>query len=355
MASFISAIFFVFLALSFSITVESTLVPAIFVLGDSLADVGNNNYLDLPIGFKADYPYNGIDFPGRIPTGRFSNGFNGIDYIAMELGFVKSPPPYLSIRNAIQMQKGVNYASGGSGILQTTGNGTLTMATQVKYFADTKRALAKIFGGSIVNDILAKSLYCFVTVNNDIFAYYSVTGAANSTANAKFISNLIDEYLGYLTMVYKLGARKFAITGSAFLGCVPYIRNRNPTGDCIDELNQLSVQFNAAALPRIQQLSNQLPGFKYSYMSLYNLSTKILAEPGSFGFKELKSACCGTGKFNGETPCLPNATYCSRRTEYFYWDIAHPTQSLYNLTIQFQLYGSNSVVTPINVKQLIES
>ncbi|KAJ3689696.1 hypothetical protein LUZ61_018860 [Rhynchospora tenuis] len=355
MASFISAISFVFLALSFSITVESTLVPAIFVFGDSLADVGNNNYLDLPIGYKSDFRYNGIDFPGRIPTGRFSNGFNGIDYIAMELGFVKSPPPYLSIRNAIQMQKGVNYASGGSGILQTTGNGTLTMATQVQYFADTKRALAKIFGGEIVNDILAKSLYCFVTVNNDIFAYYAATGAANSTANAKFISNLVDEYLGYLRMVYKLGARKFAITGSAYLGCVPYLRSRNPTGDCVDTLNQLSVQFNAAAQPQIQQLCHQLPGFKYSYMSLYNLSTIILAEPDSFGFKELKSACCGAGKFNGESQCLPNATYCSSRTEYVYWDFVHPTQSLYNLTIQFQLYGSKSVVTPINVKQLIES
>jgi hypothetical protein len=72
---------FVVVALLCSITVESKPVPAIFVFGDSLADVGNNNYLDVPIGEKSNFLYNGIDFPGQVPTGRFSNGFNGIDYI----------------------------------------------------------------------------------------------------------------------------------------------------------------------------------------------------------------------------------------------------------------------------------
>ena len=59
-------------------------VPAIYVFGDSLADVGNNNYLpNAAMTSKANFPHNGIDFPGGIPTGRFSNGYNGIDYLCM--------------------------------------------------------------------------------------------------------------------------------------------------------------------------------------------------------------------------------------------------------------------------------
>ncbi|KAJ6395633.1 hypothetical protein OIU77_020815 [Salix suchowensis] len=46
-------------------------VSAVFVLGDSTADVGTNNFLP---GFKAraNFPPNGIDFPYSRPTGRES-------------------------------------------------------------------------------------------------------------------------------------------------------------------------------------------------------------------------------------------------------------------------------------------
>jgi hypothetical protein len=52
-----------------------------YVLGDSILDVGNNNYLPGAGAPRPNRPYYGIDFPGRIPTGRFSNGFNTADYI----------------------------------------------------------------------------------------------------------------------------------------------------------------------------------------------------------------------------------------------------------------------------------
>lgn len=46
-------------------------MPAMFILGDSLVDVGNNNYV-LTLA-KANYPPNGLDFP-QGPSGRFCNG-----------------------------------------------------------------------------------------------------------------------------------------------------------------------------------------------------------------------------------------------------------------------------------------
>jgi hypothetical protein len=59
-------------------------VPAIYVFGDSTADVGNNNYI-LGSKAKANFLPYGIDFPHSIPTGRFSNGYNAIDFIGMIL------------------------------------------------------------------------------------------------------------------------------------------------------------------------------------------------------------------------------------------------------------------------------
>ncbi|KAM0949781.1 putative triacylglycerol lipase [Dioscorea sansibarensis] len=112
-----------FLAPAFSSGKAEPKVPAIFVFGDSTADVGNNNYLPGNRA-KANFPHNGIDFPFSRPTGRFSNAYNGIDFLAMHVGFKRSPPPLLSLNNTshetIRAKKGVNFASGGSGILNST-------------------------------------------------------------------------------------------------------------------------------------------------------------------------------------------------------------------------------------------
>lgn len=60
----------------------SAAVPAIYMFGDSLADVGNNDYLKLTV-LKADFPHNGVDYPGGKATGRFSNGKNSADFLGM--------------------------------------------------------------------------------------------------------------------------------------------------------------------------------------------------------------------------------------------------------------------------------
>ncbi|KAJ7953195.1 GDSL esterase/lipase [Quillaja saponaria] len=59
---------------------------AIFVFGDSTVDVGTNNFLK-GTGARANFRYNGIDFPHSTPTGRFSNGFNVADQIEEFLRF----------------------------------------------------------------------------------------------------------------------------------------------------------------------------------------------------------------------------------------------------------------------------
>ncbi|VAI25177.1 unnamed protein product [Triticum turgidum subsp. durum] len=59
-------------------------VPAVYVLGDSSLDVGNNNYLPGESVPRANKPFHGVDFPGPggpKPTGRFSNGYNVADFI----------------------------------------------------------------------------------------------------------------------------------------------------------------------------------------------------------------------------------------------------------------------------------
>lgn len=95
---------------------------ASFIFGDSLVDAGNNNYL--PTLSKANIKPNGIDFKasGGNPTGRYTNGRTIGDIVGEELGAPNYAVPFLSPNSTGKaILYGVNYASGGGGILNATG------------------------------------------------------------------------------------------------------------------------------------------------------------------------------------------------------------------------------------------
>uniref|UniRef100_A0A803MVC2 GDSL esterase/lipase n=1 Tax=Chenopodium quinoa TaxID=63459 RepID=A0A803MVC2_CHEQI len=115
----IRAIFFVFVLISSNFVNGDPEVPCYFIFGDSLSDAGNNNALNTMA--KANYSPYGVDFPGRVPTGRFTNGRTIADFITQFLGFEEFIQPY-SAQIGQDALRGVNYASGASGILPETGS-----------------------------------------------------------------------------------------------------------------------------------------------------------------------------------------------------------------------------------------
>lgn len=72
---------FMLCLLCFTVTIEAanSKVSAIYVFGDSTVDPGNNNYMKT--AFKSNFPPYGRDFPNQVPTGRFTNGKLGTDFI----------------------------------------------------------------------------------------------------------------------------------------------------------------------------------------------------------------------------------------------------------------------------------
>ena len=100
---------------------EGTIIKGMFVFGSSLVDNGNNNFLEKSSA-KADYLPYGIDLAAG-PSGRFTNGKNVIDLLGTYLGLPSSIPPFFDpSTKGTNIVRGVNYASGGSGILDDTGS-----------------------------------------------------------------------------------------------------------------------------------------------------------------------------------------------------------------------------------------
>ncbi|CAN6192564.1 unnamed protein product [Urochloa humidicola] len=338
---------------------RSTTVPAMYVFGDSILDVGNNNYLpgkDIP---RANMPYYGVDFPGGArPTGRWSNGYNVADFIAKAMGFGRSPPAYLSLtprssRLVVRGLGGVNYASGAAGILDSTFAGTnIPLSKQVRNFGTTRAQMVTNIGGTKANDLLSKSLFLVGIGTNDIAAF-AATNQQEQSDVAAFYSSLVSNYSATITKLYGMGARKFSVMNVGQIGCAPVERVQSPTGACAQGTNTLAAGFNVALGGLLATLQHRLPGLAYSFGDLYGLMQAIIADPRADGLSNVDTACCGSGRLGAQSGCQPNSTLCGDRGRYLFWDYGHPTQHSAELVAATFYDGPAQFTLPVNLKQLV--
>ncbi|XP_059064537.1 GDSL esterase/lipase At5g41890-like [Cryptomeria japonica] len=100
--------------------VTASCVPAMYVFGDSLGDAGTNSFIPRST-VRANFPPYGVSF-FPYPTGRFTNGRTAFDFLGIAtsfLGLPRFPPPFLKPKE--NFSTGINFASGGSGLLDSTG------------------------------------------------------------------------------------------------------------------------------------------------------------------------------------------------------------------------------------------
>ncbi|CAI9261660.1 unnamed protein product [Lactuca saligna] len=326
---------------------------AIFIFGDSTADVGTNSFLPMT-KIRADFPHNGIDFLNSRATGRFSNGFNSADFLSKLMGRQRSPQPYLFLLKAgltNRMFSGVNFASGASGLLDVTGKelNIVSMSDQIKQFETVCSNLTLLKGQDVAKNILAKSMIAISVGSNDIFGYFENRSTVDPLV---FIGSLMSAYECHINALYKLGARKFGIISVPPIGCCPSQRIYNSTGGCLEIENTFARAFHSSLDALLKKLTSKLSGLKYSLGNSYEMTINVINHPQLFNFKSVDTACCGEGLLNAEKTCTPQAKLCSDRDTYLFWDLYHPTQYASELAATTLYNGGPQFVTPINFAQL---
>ncbi|KAK7315536.1 hypothetical protein VNO77_34087 [Canavalia gladiata] len=328
-------------------------VPCSFAFGDSFTDVGNNN--NLPTRSKSNYfPY-GIDFP-QGPTGRYTNDQTSFDILTVKyLEFANRLPPYYNI-NGSDIQKGVVYASGGCGILDTTGYRTygfcINFRTQVlNHKSIVSRIVFEMGSRDKAAEYLNKCLYYTYIGSNDYVNNYFLNNSATSLLYnpMQYAKLLKARYYEQLKELHGVGARLFAILGLFPLGCsVDYISN----GSCNETVNAAVANFNAEVKDLVDQCNNNmtLPGAKCIYV---NLSAFFPTPTNPSGFKNITGPCCQVDPVLGF--CIRNSTPCPNRTEYVYYDTIHPTNRT-NEIIAMNAYNSSNpnYTYPTDIKGLIQ-
>ncbi|KAL8150738.1 hypothetical protein V2J09_020546 [Rumex salicifolius] len=313
-----------------------------FVFGDSLTDVGNNNYLPYALA-KCNFPWYGVDYIGGKATGRFTNGRTIGDIISAKLG-ISPPPPYLSLStNDNALLKGVNYASGGAGILNETGLyfiQRMTFNDQIGQFGNTTIAIKAKIGEQQTTKLLKKALYFIGMGSNDYVNNYLqpfMTDSQKYTPE-QFLGLLMYTLENQLTKLYDYGARRVVFHGLGPLGCIPSQRSKSKQGTCLENVNQYSQQFNSRVKSLLNKLNGNLPGSRFTFADTYQDVLDLITNPQTYGFKVSTQPCCNVNTSIGGL-CLPNSNLCSDRNDYVFFDAFHPTEAA-NLLLANKLFAT---------------
>ncbi|KAK6160969.1 hypothetical protein DH2020_004350 [Rehmannia glutinosa] len=336
--------------------------PANFVFGDSLVDAGNNNYI-LSLS-KADFVPNGIDF-GE-PTGRYTNGRTIVDIIGQEIGLGGYTPPYFAPTTAgVTILQGVNYASGGGGILNYTGKifgGRINLDAQMDNFANTRQEIMTRIGDAAAKKLLKNALFSVTIGSNDFINNYLTPCVSKVeqqlVSPESFVGAMISRYRIQLMRLYSMGARKIVVANVGPIGCIPFQREINPSaGDgCVVFPNQVAQIFNSQLRGLVKELGANLLGSTFIYADVYRIVDDIIQNYSSYGFENANSACCHVGgRYGGLIPCGPTSKVCEDRSKYVFWDAYHPTDAA-NFIIAMRLIdGDFADIWPLNIRHLMGS
>ncbi|XP_031487224.1 GDSL esterase/lipase At1g71691-like isoform X4 [Nymphaea colorata] len=347
------SILFIFSIFS-TATTESN-VQAMFVFGDSIVEAGNNVFLDTAA--KCNYfPY-GVDFPSGV-TGRCTNGKTPADLLGLLLGLPHLLPVFYDPQTrGSSILAGVNYASDGAGILDSTRQSqhVISLSHQIANFGETTLPDLKsqLNGSFALSSYLSQSIFFFFIGGGDYMANCTTSSGVAAECDLQSLTELlIRNYTNLLTRAYDFGARKFVVFNLPQAGCAPFFKRQN-NGSCVDLLNEGSTLFNNALRPALENLSEDLPGFSFVYINTSGIINEIINDPTTYGLKVTNGSCCFADPDGIRPLCVEGTEPCPDRSIYAYYDGSHPTEELY-MHLSTKAYSSDlqTEAYPFNVEVL---
>ncbi|KAF3607123.1 hypothetical protein DY000_02044618 [Brassica cretica] len=324
------------------------LAPAILIFGDSTVDTGNNNY-HANANFKANHIPYGVDLPGKVASGRFSNGKLYCDIVASKLHIKELVPPFLQPNlSDAEIATGVSFASAGSGFDDQTM--LLTKAIPVSHqptmFKSYIERLKGIVGEKKAMEIINGAIVMVSAGTNDfILNYYDFPTRRQEYPQVSdyqdFVLKRLDKFVKEL---YNLGCRKMSVGGLSPIGCLPIqITSKLTRGisrRCINSENKDAVLYNEKLQKLLPAIEASLPGSKILYANVYDPMMDMIKHPAKYGFKETRKGCCGTGFLETSDMCNSGSKLCSNHSEYMFFDSIHPSLATYT-----HLAGSSAYST----------
>ncbi|KAK1313484.1 GDSL esterase/lipase [Acorus calamus] len=272
------------------------------------------------------------------------------------------PPAFLdaSLTEDVILEKGVNYASGGGGILNETASlfiQRFSLYKQIELFQGTQEMIRMKIGGEAADKFFKGAIYTVALGSNDFINNYLLPVYPDSLSYSSdgFIDYLMSTLESQLKvdrvsaesisstkcmtsftnvcaraqLLHSLGARKLIFVGLGPMGCIPILRVLSTSGACQESTNKLALSFNQATGKLMEDLNVKLPNASFRFGEAYDAVQDIINDPAKYGFNNSDSPCCTLmkGRIRPSLTCTPLSSLCKDRSKYVFWDEYHPTDA----------------------------
>ncbi|XP_075499500.1 GDSL esterase/lipase At5g03980-like [Primulina tabacum] len=317
----------------------------IYQLGDSISDTGNL-IREYPIGVNTAFarlPYGETFFKNA--TGRCSNGFLMIDYIAMDAG-LPLLPPYRNTR--ADFKHGVNFAVAGSTALSSQ-----VLASKKILNPVTNSSLDVQLGwmSSHFDSICLDHRDCVEKLHDALFMVgeiggndynYAIFQGKSIEELKSMVPDIVNTIMEGVKKVIGFGATRVVVPGNFPIGCLPIYQTAFQSNvsiaydenQCLKQLNDFATYHNQQLQQAIHKLQREIPNAMIIYGDYYNAYQFLLNFARFYGF-DSERACCGIGgKYNFDLTRMCGADgveVCSDPHRYISWDGVHLTQEGYKI------------------------
>ncbi|KAM7259713.1 hypothetical protein ACFE04_015454 [Oxalis oulophora] len=351
------------LLLSLSLSVSSRqqqrpqpFVSALYVLGDSSVDCGDNSVF---------YALNHRNF-SLTPCDNGSDSSLLPHFLAKQMGL----PDILRVNSQNgsidKIEGGVNYGSAQATIMKPTiNNGFQSLNQQLRQLSETFQLLQlrlgeensrHSIGSSVVYLSFGKDDYINMFLRNE-------SGIMLKYSGQNFAHILVDQMVVAMKNLYDANVQKVICMGILPLGCMPRIvsewKNTAAVDDsrgCVEEVNELALQFNTLLIERVLELNVELDGIDIIFCDGYQGIMQILSAPEKHGIKDTKNACCGLGLHGASIGCLSPQMACKEAAAHLWWDLYNPSRAVNSLLADSAWSGLPfSICHPFNINDLVST
>ncbi|KAK0596898.1 hypothetical protein LWI29_019981 [Acer saccharum] len=326
-----------------------------FIFGDSLYDVGNNQYIVEPGKYIPVYhkPFGTTFF--NHATGRFSDGRAPPDFIASKLNMSFIPP---ILEPEADFTNGANFASGGAGVFDSNPE-AIYFGKQVELFKNLSLKYKAELGEEEANKRLANAVYLISMGGNNHFSFITNFPHSNQSEQLEHIDTVLVEFKKEIKNIYNIGGRKFMIQNVSPLGCLPMYKQRYniSTDACAGRPNVLTKLHNSQLIIALEELKSSLTGSVFSLFDYHKATGDRVNDPIKYGFKEGGTSCCGAGSHRGSGCGHVTNDYelCFNPNEYVFFDGGHHTDKAnYQFAELMWNGGPDNVVSPHTIKDLFD-
>ncbi|KAE9619294.1 putative SGNH hydrolase-type esterase domain-containing protein [Lupinus albus] len=257
---------------------------------------------------------------------------------------METPIPY-AFKNSSNIQNGINFAYGGSGLFKTLVDGR-NLTVQIDSFEQLIKQ--KVYSKSDI-----KSSIVLVNSGANDYATFALKDM-NFLGIGKFMKSLVDELNVNIKRIHSLGAKKIVVSLLQPIGCLPTASVISLYYSCIDLFNKVPRNHNKMMLQIVEDYNKEIGEPVFRTLDLYNAFFSAIKtiqknrKEGSRLMNPLEPCCaknfagyqCGIVDPKGNK----KYTLCEKPELSFFWDNLHLSQNGWRSVFK-QLEPSLSQIT----------